>query len=92
MFVCLFFFYIYIVIQLSDDTYASLLSVMADIQYIKVTYTMLIKEGDLILKHLFLNQPHTPTTLDRSIGEKIENKTYIFLLYKLKLKMKLNEW
>jgi len=61
-FSCLFVrFFLYIVIQLSDDTYASLLSVMADIQYLKVTYTMLIMEGDLILKHLFLNQPNTHT-------------------------------
>ena len=45
LFVC---FFVLIVIQLSDDTYASLLSVMADIQYLKVIYTKLIKEGDLI--------------------------------------------
>lgn len=32
-----FFLFFLIVIQLSDDTFASLLSVMADIQYLKVT-------------------------------------------------------
>ena len=47
-------------IQLSDDTYASLLSVMADIQYLKVTYTMLIKEGELIFQELvFKTTKHT---------------------------------
>lgn len=47
-FSCFFVCFLCIVIQLSDDTYASLLSVMADIQYLKVTYIMLIKEGELI--------------------------------------------
>ena len=46
-------------IQLSDDTYASLLSVMADIQYLKVTYVMLIKEGDLALITCLVMTKHT---------------------------------
>ena len=44
IFVC----FVLIVIQLSDDTYASLLSVMADIQYLKVTYTKHRSKGDTI--------------------------------------------